>query len=80
MDDLVLNLSQTLYEHDPMGTCCKENDNFDEYNNIAAQTADLIDEGHSFSAALGRALTDSFSEDMAIRVDYQAIENHLKKT
>lgn len=79
MDDSVLNLSQTLYEHDPMGTCCRENDIYDEYNNIAAQTADLIDDGHSFRSALGRVLSDSFSEDMACEVDYEEIEEHFRK-
>lgn len=79
MDTLFNNLCQTLFELDPMGTCCKENDSYDEYNNIAAQAADLIDDGHSFRSALGRVLSDSFSEDMASKVDYEEIESHFKK-
>jgi hypothetical protein len=78
MDTLFNNLCQTLFELDPMGTCCKENDSYDEYNNIAAQTADLIDDGHSFSDALNRVLSDSFSEDMASQIEYEVIESHFK--
>ncbi|MCX4190809.1 hypothetical protein [Methylophaga sp. OBS3] len=74
MDTLFNNLCQTLYENDPMGTCCKENECFDEYNHIAAQTADLMDQGYPFKAALTSVLSDSFTKDMANKVDYEAIE------
>jgi hypothetical protein len=40
-------ISEVLFELDPMGTCCKENEIFDEYDDVAK----LIDQGLSIKAA-----------------------------
>ena len=79
MDILAQKLSQTLYEHDPMDTCCKENECFDEYDNIAAQAVELIEDGHSLKTALNTVLSDLFSVDLAQEVDYETIENQFKE-
>lgn len=33
-------ISDFLFENDPMNTCCKENDAFDEYDFIASEIAE----------------------------------------
>lgn len=33
-------ISEILFQLDPMGTCCKENHAYDEYDRIADQIAD----------------------------------------
>jgi hypothetical protein len=40
-------ISKVLFDADPMGTCCQENDLFDEYDDVA----ELIAEGLSVKDA-----------------------------
>ena len=80
MDVSVEQLSRLLYEHDPMGTCCKENKCTDEYDLIAASIVELLKQGMSIEASLKRVLTESFSAEMADKVDYALLQRNLRKT
>lgn len=55
------SLSAWLYETDPMNTCCKENECFDEYDRVASTALDLIEKGETTSAAVTKALALWFS-------------------
>lgn len=60
------DLSLALFNEDPAGTMCKENDCDDEYDYIAASIiADPLRSG-SFKASLKAALEHSFGEDIFV--------------
>jgi len=53
-------ISDALFETDPMNTCCKENDCFDEYDRIAADVAQSLEAGASLKDALADAINEWF--------------------
>jgi hypothetical protein len=46
------DLSEILFEIDPAGTCCKQNDCFDEYDSIAAEIEHDYDQHGLFQQAV----------------------------
>lgn len=56
----VEQISQALFEADPMDTCCKENDCFDEYDRVASDVADRLAEGESLKQALMTEISEWF--------------------
>ena len=53
-------ISKILFEFDPMGTCCKENDCFDEYDSIARSIFQKLANGQSEGEAVSETLIDWF--------------------
>lgn len=53
-------ISKVLFETDPMNTCCKENDCFDEYDHIAKMVEERLDEDQSLDEALIREISEWF--------------------
>lgn len=53
-------ISKALFETDPMNTCCKENDCFDEYDRIAEAVEDRLKEGESLKQALITEISEWF--------------------
>ncbi|PPK50051.1 hypothetical protein [Marinobacter persicus] len=53
-------LSRALFYTDPMNTCCQENDCFDEYDAIAADIAERLENGVFINTALFEAIQDWF--------------------
>ncbi|GGE69812.1 hypothetical protein GCM10011533_22730 [Streptosporangium jomthongense] len=56
----VQQISQALFETDPMNTCCKENDCFDEYDGVAGDIVTRIGEGESLKRALMTEMSEWF--------------------
>lgn len=63
-------LSQHLYQMDPMGTCCVENECRGEYDAVAAS----IIAGLHAGQAGGAAITDGFLDWFGIQLDTAVIE------
>jgi hypothetical protein len=53
-------ISNILFQNDPMGTCCKENDCFDEYDNIAHAIFHNLESGQPTTDAVSEALIEWF--------------------
>jgi len=53
-------ISKVLFEVDPMRTCCKENDCFDEYNSVALSIFEKISSGQPVREAISQAFVDWF--------------------
>jgi len=53
-------ISRALFETDPMNTCCKENNCFDEYYGIAGDIATRVEEGESLKQALITEISEWF--------------------
>jgi hypothetical protein len=53
-------LSEQLYQHDPMHTCCRENDCTDEYDGVAAAVMTLAEQGTPLPEALTSILAGYF--------------------
>ena len=53
-------ISRALFENDPMNTCCKENDCFDEYDRIGADVAEYLETGATLKEALAEAINEWF--------------------
>ncbi len=62
-------ISQALFETDPMNTCCKENDCLDEYDPVASAVADRIVAGHSLEAALVEEIAEWFFDGESFNTD-----------
>ncbi|WP_417529528.1 hypothetical protein [Marinobacter lipolyticus] len=62
-------ISQTLFETDPMNTCCKENDCFDEYDYIAKAVAESLAEGHNLKEALVKEISEWFFDGETFNAD-----------
>lgn len=45
-------VSKALFDADPMNTCCRENDCFDEYDYVAEAVTERLAEGLSLDQAL----------------------------
>ena len=56
----VEQISQALFETDPMNTGCKENDCFDEYDRVARDIAGRLAEGESIEEALSTEISEWF--------------------
>lgn len=64
LDILVPWLSQLLFTHDPMRTCCVENDAYGEYDRVAVTMATRMAGGERPSEALRSALRDWFGSEL----------------
>ncbi len=53
-------ISKALFQTDPMNTCCKENDCFDEYDYVADTVAEKLGEGFNLNQALTIAISECF--------------------
>lgn len=56
-------LSELLFHADPMGTCCRENDAFDEYDRVARDLAERLEEGDTPDVALHAVLREWFGDE-----------------
>jgi len=54
-----------LFHTDPMHTCCKENDCFDEYDRVGLGAAEKLSQGYGLEAALRSELAEWFGHDLA---------------
>jgi len=45
-------ISRALFESDPMHTCCKENDCYDEYDYVAEDVSKRLQKGQDLAPAL----------------------------
>ncbi|MGM0905568.1 MAG: hypothetical protein ACQEVQ_03440 [Pseudomonadota bacterium] len=70
------DLSLALFNEDPAGTMCKENECDDEYDYIAASIIANPMRSGTFKASLRAALEDSFGEDIFIdpRISDESID------
>lgn len=62
-------ISQALFETDPMNTCCKDNDCFDEYDYIAKAVAERLAAGHSLKEALVKEISEWFFDGETFSAD-----------
>jgi hypothetical protein len=62
-------ISRALFEFDPMNTCCKENDCFDEYDRIGEGVEGRLRQGFSLKQALVLELAESFFDDDFLHTD-----------
>jgi hypothetical protein len=62
-------ISNILFTIDPMGTCCKENDCFDEYDNIAHAVLHNLESGQPTAEAVSEALIEWF--------EVESVEPHV---
>lgn len=53
-------ISKALFESDPMNTCCKENDCFDEYGYVAKAVTEKLAKGFSLEQALITEISEWF--------------------
>jgi hypothetical protein len=65
-------ISEVLFDHDPMNTCCKENDCFDEYDSIAQSAFDKLSNGQPIDEAISETLIDWFEVDS---IEPKVLEN-----
>jgi hypothetical protein len=76
-------ISQVLFETDPMGTCCKENDCFDEYDSIAGAIGERLENGQEIESAISETLIEWFSVDsvdpVTLACTVQALEASCRK-
>lgn len=72
------HISEALFHTDPMHTCCKENDCFDEYDAIADGVQAKLGEGLSLEAALRSELAEWFDEDMAEGANLEVVIARLE--
>ncbi len=62
-------ISQALFETDPMNTCCQENDCFDEYYYIAKAVVERLSAGHSLKEALIKEISEWFFDGESFNAD-----------
>lgn len=60
-----MNLSEILFNQDPMNTCCKENQAYDEYDRIAQRIQDFVSKGVSLKESIQITFRDSFGEELS---------------
>ncbi|XKH61595.1 hypothetical protein LG290_07770 [Halomonas sediminis] len=72
-------LSDLLFHAGPMGTCCRENDAFDEYDRIARDLAGRLEEGNTSDVALHETLREWFGDDLVERVDLASVIKALEQ-
>ncbi|MGM0985121.1 MAG: hypothetical protein ACQEXG_17175 [Pseudomonadota bacterium] len=71
-------LSELLFHADPMGTCCRENDLFDEYDRIAFDLAERLEAGVTPDIALNAVLREWFDDELVERADLAGVIEALK--
>ena len=76
--DLTTRLSQILFQHDPMGTCCRENDATDEYDRIAQDLAGPPEEGDTPEVALHEVLRKWFGDELVEGADLAGVIEALE--
>jgi len=79
MQPSIKQISKALFDTDPMQTCCKENDCFDEYDLVAKQIYRNVEAGLSFKQSTLLVLTRLFDAEQARKADLSAIELALFK-
>jgi hypothetical protein len=62
-------ISQALFEFDPMNTCCKENQCFDEYDRIAEVVEGRLRQGFTLKQALVLELGESLFDAEMLHTD-----------
>lgn len=62
-------ISDALFHTDPMNTCCKENDCFDEYDRIARGVSSQLLEGFNLKEALVLELVEWLFETEGVTPD-----------
>lgn len=72
-------ISQSLFELDPMNTCCKENDCFDEYDFVAKHIYKHTVQGLSLENAIYLSFVQLFDELSAKKVDVKGIAGLIHK-
>ncbi len=72
-------ISQSLFELDPMNTCCKENDCFDEYDFVARHINKHTEQELSLENAIYLSLVQLFDELSAKNVDVKEIAGLIQK-
>lgn len=77
-EELVSQVSQLLFEQDPMRTCCTENDAFDEYDSIAQLLVDQLTTGDTPYIALRTGLSTWFGEELVEETDLAPMEQQLE--
>jgi hypothetical protein len=68
------HISRALFENDPMNTCCKENDCFDEYDRIAADVAESLEGGSTLKEALAEAINEWFYNGEELPLGQSVVE------
>ena len=63
------SISRALFEFDPMETCCKENDCFDDYDRIAESVEGRLKQGFTLKEGLVLELAESFFDSESLRTD-----------
>jgi hypothetical protein len=72
-------ISTALFESDPMNTCCKENDCFDEYDRIAADVAQRLEAGETLKDALAEAINGWFYDGENLAQSESKVEPVIKR-
>jgi len=72
-------ISRLLFELDPMGTACKENDCVDEYDRVARGMVERHEAGEGLDKALVAELSDWFGMDLVKMADLDAVRMRLKE-
>lgn len=67
-------ISKALFESDPMNTCCKENDCYDEYDSVAAEVVQHLEEGATLKGALARAINEWFYDGEDLPMSEKAVK------
>jgi len=68
-------ISLCLYQLDPMSTCCKENECFDEYDRIASEIIKVLDDGYT----LRDTLTSQFSMWFDVELPQGKLEDIIQR-
>ncbi|MEX1196334.1 MAG: hypothetical protein WEB57_00540 [Pseudohongiellaceae bacterium] len=76
-DLLVPRLSRLLFEHDPLRTCCVQNDAFDEYDRVALSLAERMLAGEAPEPAMRAALVEWFGEELVANASMAALNRAL---
>jgi hypothetical protein len=78
----VEQISAVLFNTDPMGTCCKENDCFDEYDNIANAVFESLASGRPTAGAVRDTLIEWFEvesvDPLVLASVVQALESRAQ--
>lgn len=72
-------VSVALFGADPMHTCCRENDCFDEYDRVAEGVVERLEQGHPLKEAIHKELTEWFGQDLAQAANIQEVLDDLQR-
>lgn len=83
-EDVKSSINTVLYNLDPLGTCCKENDNFDEYTFEAFQIAGWYIRGIKDTATLKETIKAVFEyafwDNCLTEQQLEEITNEISKS